>query len=154
MAQLRQAADDLRSQLDGVASSKRSEVSTVIDGRKAQLIGGAFYEKATPEAQQRVVQRVDQTLSRIAAESQVALILQIGSNFEASDYPALLDLLASSPHDPGPDPTPTKQTVSVKTIPVPSASGVLESEEDVDRYLAALRSALVQTLSDGKRISL
>jgi hypothetical protein len=33
-------------------------------------------------------------------------------------------------------------------------SGVLETEEDVDRYLAALRTALVQTLNDGKRIAL
>ena len=52
------------------------------------------------------------------------------------------------------DPTPAKQTVSVKTIAVPGASGVLETEADVDKYLAALRSALVQTLNDGKRISL
>ena len=42
----------------------------------------------------------------------------------------------------------------MKTIPVPGASGVLETEDDVDKYLAALRSALVQTLNDGKRISL
>ena len=37
-------------------------------------------------------------------ESQVALILQIGSNFEASDYPALLDLLAASPAEASDDP--------------------------------------------------
>jgi hypothetical protein len=49
---------------------------------------------------------------------------------------------------------PPKQTVSVKTISVTGVSGVLETEEDVDYYLAALRSALVQTLNDGRRISL
>ncbi|MEI2672313.1 MAG: hypothetical protein V9G13_14650 [Marmoricola sp.] len=89
------------------------------------------------------------------AESQVALILQIGSNFESSDYPALLDLLAASQQGGGDDATAAqKQTVSVKTIAVPGASGVLETEDDVDKYLAALRSALIQTLNDGKRISL
>jgi hypothetical protein len=154
MAQLKQAADDLRTQIDGVVATSRASVKAAIEGRKAELLGGTYYAKATPEAQQRASQRVDQTLARVASESQVALVLQIGSNFESSDYPALLDLLASAPAEPDPDPTPAKQTVSVKTVLVPGASGVLETEEDVDNYLAALRAALVQTLNDGKRISL
>ncbi len=154
MVQLKQATDDLGSQIHAVVSLKRSDVTTAIEGRKSELIGGDFYAKATPEAQQRVVQRVDETLSRVATESQVALVLQIGTDFEATVYPSLLDLLAASPQDPGDDPMPAKQTVSVRTIPVPGASGVLETEDDVDTYLAALRNALVQTLNDGKRISL
>ena len=44
--------------------------------------------------------------------------------------------------------------VSVKTISAPGVAGVLESESDVDNYLAALRTALVATLNDGKRITL
>ncbi len=154
MAQLKQAADNLRGQIDTIVSERRGDVTAAIESRKTELVGAHYYAKATPEAQQRVVQRIDSTLSRIGSESQVALILQIGANFEASDYPALLDVLASCPQDPGPDPTPMKQTVSVRTIGVPGASGVLETEDDVDKYLAALRSALVQTLNDGKRISL
>lgn len=154
MAQLKQATDELQSQIDGIVAANRATVTFAIEGRKAELLAGSYYAKATAEAQQRVDQRVDRTLARVASESQIALILQIGSNFESSDYPTLVDLLASSPVEPDPDPTPTKQTVSVKTIAVPGASGVLEDEADVDKYLAALRSALVQTLNDGKRISL
>jgi hypothetical protein len=73
-------------------------------------------------------------------------------------YPSLLDQLAASvePHDDpdDPEPTPVKQTVSVKTITVPGAHGVLENPEDVDQYLGALRSALLDTLNNGKRIAL
>jgi hypothetical protein len=154
MAQLKQATDHLRNQIDGIVATNRATVTAAVEGRKAELLGGHYYANATPEAQQRVTQRIDQTLSRVATESQVALILQIGANFEASDYPSLLDLLAASPIEPDPEPTPQKQTVSVKTIAVPGASGVLESEEDVDKYLAALRSVLIHTLNDGKRITL
>lgn len=154
MAQLKQAADDLRSQIDGIVATKRANVTAAIDGRKSELLGGTYYGNATPDARQRVTQRIDQTLARVAGETQVALILQIGSTFESSDYPSLLDLLAASQQGGGDDVSPPKQTVSVKTISVPGASGVLESEDDVDKYLAALRSALVQTLNDGKRISL
>jgi hypothetical protein len=154
MAQLKRAAEDLLSLIDGVVATNRASVTAAIEGRKAELLDGSYYAKATPGAQQRAVQRVDETLVRVASESQVALILQIGSNFEAIEYPALLDLVASAPKDPGPDPAPTKHTISVKTITVSGASGVLETDEDVDKYLGALRSALVQILNDGKRISL
>ena len=37
---------------------------------------------------------------------------------------------------------------------VVGVTGVLEEEEDIDPYLTALRKALIQTLKDGKRISL
>jgi hypothetical protein len=150
MAQLKQAVDNLRSQIDSIVATNRASVTATIEGRKAELFGGDFYAKATPEARQGVAQRVDDTLARVASESQVALILQIGSVFESSDFPALFDMLASSQAGGN----PPKQTVSVKAISVTGVSGVLETEEDVDKYIAALRSALVRTLNDGKRISL
>jgi hypothetical protein len=154
MAQLKQAVEDLRGRIDDIVTTNRSSVAAAIESRKSELRASDFYAKATPEAQGSVDQRVKETLDRVASESQIALILQIGSNFESTDYPALLDLLASAPQDGGNGGASPKQTVSVKTIPVPGASGVLESEEDVDKYLQALRTALIETLSDGKRISL
>ena len=154
MAQLKQATDDLRRKIDEVVEAKRAAVSVAVESRKAQLVGSNDFAKASPAAQQSVVQRVDQMLSRISAESQIALILQIGSDFDASVYPSLLDQLAASQGGGRDDVPPPKQTVSVKTIPVPGASGVLETEADVDKYLGALRAALIQTLIDGKRISL
>ena len=152
MAHLKQATDQLRSQIDDVVAANRATVTTSIEDRKAELIASTYYEKATAEAQQGVVQKIDQVLSRVAAEGQVALILQIGAEFEDTVYPSLLDHLAESRQGGGAP--PSKQTVSVKTVAVPGASGVLETEEDVDKYLAALRAALIRTLNDGKRISL
>ena len=157
MAQLKQATDQLRSQIDEVVTANRSKVVEVIEGRNAEIEGSAFYAKATPDAQESVLRRVDQVISRLGIEKQIALIRELGSSFEETVYPGLLDQLAASQQarDDGDGGTPPpKQTVSVKTISANGVSGVLETEEDVDRYLAALRSALVQTLNDGKRISL
>lgn len=154
MAQLKRASDDLRSQIASIVAENRSAVTAAIEARKSELIGSDFYASATPAAQQGADQRVDETLARVASESQVALILQIGSNFESTDYPALVDLLAGAQQDGDDNGPPPKQTVSVKTIPVPGATGVLETEADVDTYLKALRTALIDTLNDGKRISL
>jgi len=154
MAVLKTATDDLSAQVDTVIQTHRALVTTGIEERKTELITTRFYLEATTDTQERVLSSIDQTLARIATENQVALILQMRSSFEASEYPALLDQLSASRKGGGVDAPPHKQTVSVRTIPVPGASGVLESEEDVDKYLTALRGALVQTLSDGKRISL
>ena len=40
------------------------------------------------------------------------------------------------------------------SISATGMNGVLENEDDVDRYLGALRTALVQALNDDKRIAL
>jgi len=152
MAQLKQAADDLSSKIEIIVNVKRTIVTSAIEERKAQLLGSADYAKATPGAQEIVGKRIDSIVARLASEGQIPLILQIESNFETNDYPQILDDLQSS--QVGKDAPAQKQTVSVKTIAVPGAAGILETPEDVDRYLAAFRSALVETLDDGKRISL
>lgn len=154
MARLKHSADELRSQIDSAATSHRTAVSATIEARRTELVSSGYYQNATPDAQQQATQRIEHTLARVASENQIALILQIGSTFESSDYPALLDLLAASQQSGGNDGPLPKQTISVKSILVPGVSGVLESEEDVDTYLAALRTALVHILNDGKRITL
>ncbi len=155
MAQLKQATDALRAQLDDAVTTRRAEVTTAVEHRKAELVAGDFYNNATPAAQQAVLHTIEHTLTRVQAETQVALIQQIGTDFENSAYPALLDQLANSqPGGGGGGGAPKKQTVSIRTVTVPGASGVLETDTDVDTYLLALRAALVQALMDGKRISL
>ena len=157
MNQLKVAADALRGQIDDVVATKRADVTAEIEGRRAEVLGSAYYARATAEAQTSVIWRIDQSLARLASEDQIALILQTGATFEQDDYPALLNTLVESPQ-PGPvdpvDHVAPKPMVSVKTISVPGASGVIESEDDVDAYLAKYRAALVATLNDGKRITL
>jgi hypothetical protein len=153
MAQLKKATDELRSRIDDVIAANRKSIATSIEGRRTELVASAYYEKAAAAAQQGVAAGIDQTLSRVTAENQVALILQIGTDFEASVYPSLLDQLAGSQQG-GDNSPPPKQTIAVKSVVVAGVSGVLETEDDVDNYLTALRAALLQKLDDGKRISL
>ena len=154
MAQLKAATDDLRNEIGGIVAANRAAVTAAIESRRSELLGSADYAKATPEAQQRVNQRIDDAIARVDGETQVAHILQIGVTFEASEYPNLLDQLVASQQGLGDEDPPPKQTVSVKTVLVDGVSGVLESEGDVEKYVAALRSALMKTLNDGKRITL
>ena len=158
MAQLKQATDQLRGEIDQFVATNRTDVVGDIEGRRAEIEQSTFYAEATPGAQAGVLRRVDQTISRVRSQNQVALIRDTGSRFEETVYPSLLDQLAASQQGEGDGDgdksLPTKQTVSVKTISATGISGVLETVEDVDRYLDALRSVFVKTLNDGKRISL
>ena len=132
-----------------------TDIVTAIEGRKAELVASAFYAKATTEAQESVLRKVDQTISRVGSESQVALIREIGSSFEASVYPALLDQLVASPaQEGGMTATPEADRLGEDGLGASASPASSKTEEDVDQYLAALRNALVQTLKDGKRISL
>ncbi|MFB6593586.1 BREX system P-loop protein BrxC [Streptomyces diastaticus] len=157
MTQLKQAAEVLSKQIGEALETNRATVIQAIEGRKAELLGSAYYANATDDVQQRVAREIDQIIARVERETQIALVREVGNSFEETTYPELLDQLVSSPRptgDDSPAPVPVKQTVSVKTINVLGVHGVLETTEDVDRYLEALRSALLSTLNDGKRIAL
>ncbi|MBG6184702.1 ElaB/YqjD/DUF883 family membrane-anchored ribosome-binding protein [Arthrobacter sp. CAN_A214] len=157
MTQLKQATEALRAQVEDALATNRRKVIEDIEGRRTEILGGAYYGKATEDAQRHVSHIIDQIIARLSSERQIALIREQGNSFEEKTYPALLDQLASSPQDEGgtdrPGPAP-RQTISIKTITVSGAHGVLENPEDVDRYLGALRDALLNTLNDGKRIAL
>ena len=73
MAQLKQATDKLRAQIDAMVASNRTDVTTAIEGRKAELVASAYYAKATTAAQESVLRKVDQEISRVGSENQIAL---------------------------------------------------------------------------------
>lgn len=154
MNQLKMATDAMRRHIDDIVSKTRDAVAAAIKGRRAEVLCTAYYADATSDAQESVIQSIDQILERLIGETQIALILQMGLTFEQDDYPELLSRLVASQLPGGGDAPPQKQMVSIKTIHASGVSGILESTADVDSYLAALRRTLVETLNDGKRITL
>ena len=93
----------------------------------------------------------------------------LASQFADTIYPEILDELdAARPvsvteptapsTDPTPEPTsppaPVKHTVSIKKLVLPGAGEVLETEADVESYLDQLRTTLLATIHDNKRITL
>lgn len=158
MIQLKKAAEALGKQVDEALAAHRAAVIGAVEGRKGEVLAGAYYANATEEARRAALRAIDEVVDRVRGHRQIALIREQANGFEERVYPALLDRLAASPRAGGTGgdaaPVPVVRTVSVKTIAVPGAQGVLESAEDVDRYLGALRGALLSALDDGKRIAL
>ncbi len=158
MAQLKQATDQLRAQIDQVVATNRTDVVAAIEGRKAEYSSRAPSTPRQPRKPRRACcAKLTRRSPASALRTRSPSSARLGSSFEETVYPSLLDQLAAAQQGGGDGdapPPPPKQTVSVKTISATGVSGVLETEADVDRYLDALRSALVKTLNDGKRISL
>lgn len=161
MTKLKAATVDLQARIDEALAANRDEARLEIDSRWAPLQTSTIYLEASDEAQHGATQKVNAVLDRIDREDQIAVVRELANTFEERTYPAILDQLAASPRSTDangsdePVPAPIKkQTVSVKSINAQGIHGVLDTEEDVDRYLDALRTALIRALNDDKRISL
>lgn len=156
MSQLKQAADILSGQISDAVKTNRSDAIDEIVGRRDALLVSTIYTGATGEAQARATEQIDATIARIDSEHQIAVIRELANGFEETGYPVILDQLAVARREADPDvaPPPVKRTVSVRTITPRGVAGPLETPDDVDAYLAALRTSLIHALEDGKRIAL
>lgn len=154
MNQLKLAVDKLRGQLDNAVTEKRAHATKIIEGRKEEILDSTYYANATSDTQRTAIFRIEKALEEINTTNQIGIILHIETSFDQDEYPTLLSLLAESqPNEDNNSPAP-KLMVSVKSISVPGASGILETENDIDNYLSALRAVLLTTLNDGKGIAL
>lgn len=150
MNQLKVATDTLRGLVEDRIIDSRKHVRSAVEARLADLVSQTVYTDASPEAQKAVQTRVDIILANLENQNLIAVIQQAGSQFTSSDYPGLIDQLTKSA-DPA---EPPKPTVSLGTLTLVGAPTLIESEAEMETYLSALRVLLMQTINDGKRITL
>ncbi len=167
--QLGAAIKQVEEQLGEVIGVQRAAADDEIKARWDQVPASKAYGDATEAAQQSVTRKAQAVLDRVQHETQIPAIKNLASQFADTIYPEILDELdaartASVPEpagtgaDPSPEPTSprasVKQAVSIKKLALPGAGQVLETEADVDGYLDQLRTTLLATIHDNKRITL
>ena len=168
IAQLQTAADTLRQQLDDVIKDEQTAAASAIEERRIALAGTDEYRDATPEAQTAALDGADAARDTVWDEQSIAKIKLAASNFATVKFPRLLDRLIASAVSvpPAPDPGPTDEpspktpdpiaparSIALTEVTVSHAKHVLATAQDVDNYLAALRTALLNEINDGKRIT-
>ncbi|MEV8035152.1 BREX system P-loop protein BrxC [Streptomyces sp. NPDC086182] len=176
ITKLKQAVEGVQAQVAARVEQAVQEVAARITDRVRLLQETSDYQQATDAARQKADQTVKVLLDRIAAANQIATINMLAGDFADTGYPALLDSLTSSTPQPEPEqngasdnsgsgaaggrastpvPVPVKHTtVSIKHVKVNGGPTLLESPQDVDAYLDALRQALITTIDSGKRVVL
>lgn len=150
MNQLKVAVDALRGLIESKVSESRAAVRSGIESKLASLLEEPIFIGATAEAQKSVTGRIDIVFASLDGERLVAVMEQTGAHFVSTIYPALVDELAESANPS----EPVKPSVALSAIKVPTGPAFIQNETDIDHYLTALRAALVETLHDGKRITL
>ncbi|MCI1641321.1 MAG: BREX system P-loop protein BrxC [Actinomyces sp.] len=163
MTKLKAATIELKAEIGDELAANRAEARQAIASRQEGLHDSTIYQDAAEDAQRAVDNLIAGLLARIDSEHQIAVVNEIANTFEETTYSDILDRLDAakrrpqkSPSDDKEDPPaqPVKQTVSIKKIRVTGMTEPLETEADVDRYLAELRGVLLRTLSEGKRVAL
>jgi hypothetical protein len=149
MNQLKVASGTLKGRLDSKVSQSRTAVKSLVEAKLASLESEPFYAAATEPARKAAVESVNRLLAGLDSQNLIAVIQQTGSQFESSIYPGLIDQLTKSA---APEDALQKPTVAIGTIKAAGGPAIIETEPDVDAYLAALRAVLLQTIKD-KRIA-
>lgn len=151
MNQLKVASDSLASLLESKVAESLGSVKAEVDTKMASLRLEPFFSSATDDVRIEVETTVGDFLLATASQRLIALVEQGKTRFEQIIYPALVERLLDSGSGGN---QPPKPTVGVATIKATGGPTLIETEADVDAYLAVLRTALVQAVNDGKRITL
>lgn len=151
MQQLKAQTSELQKVIEEAIRGEQKTELDAIDSRTTELVAGSDFISATIEAQQSVLKRIEEIKNSITAEVQIALLRQVGSNFQDSIFPSLLTFLYASSHTDSPAQI---ETVSINKIDVIFIKHVLSDPEDVKEYLDAYRAELLKAINEGKRISL
>lgn len=171
VSQLGTALEAVKEQLNEAIEFECDAATHKIADYWNSVLGSADYKQATETAQQLVTRKAEALLARVQQETQIPAIRNLATQFTDTIYPQILDDLeagkakptvvhpptgsgsgtSSVPVNPSPA---VKRSISIKTLRLPMAGGRLETEKDIEEYLGQLRSLLINTVNDNKRITL
>lgn len=172
----------LRAAIRTKVAAERDAATRAIEARRDRLRQAQEYTEATPAARDAAEAAIAEALAAIPTLSDIPVLQNRVSDFEARVYPALMnELLASAappepepapvPPGPGPDtgaepepgptpqpaprpaPPPPPRVVPISRLRVSFEKATIGSDEDVEAYLGKMREALTTALREGKRIT-
>lgn len=159
------ATVQLRQRISELLASERQAAVVVVEDHEQKLQQLPDFTRLPSEAQARVMAKSSEARASLAAARFVTAIRDRLSRYRSQDYPAQLALAVqlASPPPPSPkagDKTPASPApAAIAYVPATSLRAkcslpYLSSEQDIDRWIAALRQAALDELAKGHRISL
>jgi hypothetical protein len=158
MQQLKSLVDTLKEQLARQMDAEITIAQDTIATLEARLCGMPEYARLGPEQQQTVCAPFTRIKAAIIQNNLIAVIRDTLRRFEESDYPHLLQQVASGAASEGttvpPPPAKPIAYVPIRSVSVSFDKAWLADEDDLDRYLEAMREASLVYLKNGKRIQI
>jgi len=160
MQEAKALSHELRLLVDQGLMDARETATARLNSLQADMQQLSDYQSADLTRQTTADHAFEVAIEEIHNQRIIALIQVTVDRFTSDQYPSILGALVPPKVDSGSGgngggdtpPTPP-QFVSAKTVSVAASKSVLDTEEDVDSYIRALREALVQQIKDGKRIT-
>lgn len=171
MQQLKGRVDALSAQVEELIAVEVTLAQKEVTTLKDRLCNMAEFSRLSPDQQEALTQPFDALSEDLAHQRLIAQIRDSLRRFQESDYPQLLSRMADWAADhgtvpeqgkckettipyPGTTVEPKIQFVSRQAVRVEFDKAWLADKGDVDRYLTAMREALLAEIRQGKRIQI
>jgi hypothetical protein len=149
----------LRGKVSQVVATARAEGCARIDQARLQVKGMAEFGDLTAQEQKDVLQPFDSAEAALPHERLAPVIRQIADRMANDVLPRQLQRVAElaeakkSGKTTGGG-TKAAQYVAARSITVVPPKSVIETEQELDEYLAAVKTAFAAELHKGRRITL
>jgi predicted transcriptional regulator len=156
------AATRLREEIASLLEAERTAAVALLDEHETKIRAFPDFAKLTEPQAAQVLEKTSAARSSLPSLRFITAIRDRINRYRSQDYPAqlaLLSQLAAPPvvpttgGDPKPNP-PTPVYVPASSLRVKCDLPFIGTEDDLDRWLTALRSAASEELGKGNRISL
>ncbi len=163
MQSLKGNLDKLKSNVNEQLEQERQRASAALKESFQKLQDMPEFAELAPEDQQLIEEKVTDTLQRIEQATLFAVIRDRHRTFEDEIYPQLIQKVLEGSAPPAPTPTggddpdpplpppPVKMTL-LRRLSIEYAKPCIDDEADLDAYLAAQRTAILNELQQGHRI--
>jgi len=161
LQQAKTQLDTLRAKVGQVVSAARGEAVTRITQARASVEAVPDFAGLAADEKTGVLTPFEGALKQVQSERLAPVIRQVADRATRDILPRqhqkVAELAANKQPPPKPGETPKAKPaeyVSANSIPVAFGKAVLESDADLDAYLAALRAAYAAELQKNRRITL
>lgn len=168
MQQAKSLVDSLKARIDAQLDSEKNIALHSITTLKERLAAMPEFSSLKTEQQGQITQPLDRFLQGLARQTIIAVIRDTRRRCEEDEYQRILGQVNSLSQQDSPagentatsgqQPTgvaePAVEYVTCRSIQVHFEKAWLADETDVDRYLASVREAMLNTIRDGKRIQI
>ena len=149
----------LKSKIEEALKQEIQTVSVSINRLKNRLESMDDFNKLSNEQQANFLNKFDDFIKDIEAQTLIAVIRDNFRRFEDSEYQNMLREIASLvtpiPQDSSNDDTPIKvEYIKTRDLQLDFNKPWLEDETDVDTYMQKMKEALLKEIKNGKRIQI
>nr|MBC8229660.1 BREX system P-loop protein BrxC [bacterium] len=157
MQQAKALVDALKTKVTEQLQQEKAKAEESVNSLKERMTSMEEFEALSSEQQGQLIQPFDQFIRSLERQTLIAVIRDTLRHFEEDEHQRLLTKMGEwAQPEPGTGLIAESKVeyVTRRSIHVPFDKAWLADEADVDRYLAALREAMMKEISAGKRVQI